>query len=132
MKIIGFSLCSWCCGYILYQSVTALYGFRKWLGIEAGYCFGDVASLPLSLAELRRTTPGAPNVVEAYSGRLTAHVHHLLVNGRDWNLKLKRPRSLVKSFRFHLLEVVDDLQSFVVPRPANELMVLSRLLVNRS
>ncbi|RCU51927.1 hypothetical protein DU002_05540 [Corallincola holothuriorum] len=58
---------------------------------------GNEALLPLPLAQLRQTTADSAYVVETFAGGLTAHVYHIRVDGKDWNLKLKRPESLVKN-----------------------------------
>ena len=64
---------------------------------EQDIIVGDPNTLPMSIEQLQATTTESPYVVESFSGGLTAFVHHIHLNGRDWNLKLKRPTSLVKN-----------------------------------
>ena len=52
---------------------------------------GQQAALPLPLTELIAITPDSPWVVQHFAGGLTAEVFHLLIEGRHYTLKKKRP-----------------------------------------
>ena len=58
---------------------------------------GQQAALPLPLTELIAITPDSPWVVQHFAGGLTAEVFHLLIEGRHYTLKKKRPHCLVQN-----------------------------------
>ncbi len=58
---------------------------------------GDATALPLPLDTLQSLKPGDAHVVEAFTEGLTAWVYHIRVDGKDYNVKIKRPQSLVKN-----------------------------------
>ncbi|WP_394247394.1 hypothetical protein [Vibrio profundi] len=58
---------------------------------------GDESSLPLPLKQLQSTTPNSTYVVHTFESGLTAMVYHIKVADKEWTLKCKRPKSLVKN-----------------------------------
>lgn len=58
---------------------------------------GSLGDLPLSINELKAIDHASRWVVESFESGLTAIVYHLNINGKSYNLKKKRPESLVKN-----------------------------------
>ncbi|OLQ81363.1 hypothetical protein BIT28_27580 [Photobacterium proteolyticum] len=58
---------------------------------------GTLDDLPVSLEQLKATTPQSDYVVDTFNSGLTAVVYHLRIGGTDWTLKQKREVSLVKN-----------------------------------
>jgi predicted Ser/Thr protein kinase len=58
---------------------------------------GNELQLPLSIEELKLIDEKSKWVVESFKSGLTAVVYHLEINGNHYNLKKKRPESLVKN-----------------------------------
>lgn len=58
---------------------------------------GSLEDFPLTLEQLKSTTPDSSYVVETFDSGLTAVVYHIRVHGKSWTLKCKREESLVKN-----------------------------------
>lgn len=58
---------------------------------------GSLDGVGLSLNELKNTTLDSCYVVQHFTSGLTAEVYQLLINGKYWTLKRKRPVSLVNN-----------------------------------
>jgi hypothetical protein len=58
---------------------------------------GSLDDLPMSINELKAIDQSSRWVVESFESGLTAIVYHLNIDGMSYNLKKKRPESLVKN-----------------------------------
>lgn len=58
---------------------------------------GCLKNVGISLNELKSITPDSSYVVQHFTSGLTAEVYQLLINGKHWTLKRKRPVSLVNN-----------------------------------
>ncbi|AIW19177.1 phosphotransferase [Vibrio coralliilyticus] len=75
---------------------------------------GDKNRCPLPPEELISLTHESPYVVKVVDSGLTAEVYHLRINGRDYNMKKRRPTAKVKNLdgQYSFLNEVQRRQQF--------------------
>lgn len=85
---------------------------------------GHEEDLPIKLSELISIDAASKGVVEAFESGLTAKVYHLQLEGKHYNLKKKRPESLVKNVdgQTSFLNEVQRRRDFEKLRPGNPIL----------
>ncbi len=58
---------------------------------------GSLADSGITLDQLQSVASESPEVIEAFTDGLTAIVYHIELADKEWNLKVKRPESLVRN-----------------------------------
>lgn len=85
---------------------------------------GKTTDLPISITALKEVDKRSELVIGSFESGLTAIVYHLEIDGRHYNLKRKRPESLVKNVDGHtsFLNEVQRRKSFEQLRKNNPIL----------